>query len=219
MVFSLPSIPRSFNSDESADTRLSSFAACLAYPAADEGPRPVKKVERLYLAFLAITVVPVLVDAALATPGGDKWARKWFAAGFSVLLTMILTPMVTCLGLAALYYQARAIAARRPRSGSRALSLWGLGTQAVVFGLLAVSWPWRLYFDWAAFGDYIPAMTPSLVVAWYQVVGFVPIDTVVFAVVQAVLLWLALRREWTGNKTTAAETDPLLERETGDNNT
>lgn len=62
-------------------------------------------------------------------------------------------------------------------------------------------------------------MIPSLVVAWYQVIGFIPIDTVVFVVVQAVLLWLALRREWTENKTTTAETDPLLGRETGDSYT
>lgn len=42
----------------------SSLAACLALPAAeDHGSRPVKEVWTLYASFLAISVIPIFVDA------------------------------------------------------------------------------------------------------------------------------------------------------------
>jgi hypothetical protein len=107
-------------------------------------------------------------------------------------------PVMTMLAAAALWAQAPAIV--RP-DGARALSLEGLAAQAVVFALLALSWLWRL--RWPGSG--------VMIVSWYQCVGFVSVDHAVFAVVQGVLLWIAVRRSRQG-ATTASDREPLISR-------
>lgn len=104
---------------------------------------------------------------------------------------------MTMLAAAALGAQAPAIGP----VGARALSLEGLAAQAVVFALLALSWLWRL--RWPGPG--------VMIATWYQCVGFVSVDHAVFAVVQAVLLWIAVRRSRQG-ATAASEREPLISR-------
>lgn len=104
---------------------------------------------------------------------------------------------MTMLAAAALGAQAPAMGP----DGARALSLEGLAAQAVVFALLALSWLWRL--RWPGPG--------VMIATWYQCVGFVSVDHAVFAVVQAVLLWIAVRRSRQG-ATAASEREPLISR-------
>ncbi|KAK4155115.1 hypothetical protein C8A00DRAFT_42259 [Chaetomidium leptoderma] len=165
------------------------FTACLVYPSnPDVGQRAL--VSAIYVAFLLISVVPVFVDAAINDPytSGHKWG----------------------LALA----QTHAITVRPPGSGPGALSLLGLAVQAVVFALLAPAWLGRLVFPWEELGD-VPLSLRVLI--WFQVVGYVPFDYALFAVSQAVLLWLAVRhgRRRSPPDTPAGETDLLLGAEDG----
>jgi hypothetical protein len=201
-----------------ADTFLSfsldsSLAACLVLPAAEErGDRPVKKVWVLYVAFLAISVIPVFVDAIFAHLGEEDWPRKWFGALFSGIHMLYLQPPITAFGLAALFYQARVILTRPPEMGMGSLSLLSLVLQVVVFAVLTIMWPWRLVFPWEEFGR-IPFL-PHLVNVWYQLVGFVPVDHAVFTGAQGFLLWLALRHRRAARGMPAGEAEPLLRGET-----
>jgi hypothetical protein len=107
----------------------------------------------------------------------------------------VLTPIITILAAVTLLVQARSIG-----PDTRTLSLEGLVAQAIVFSLLALSWLWRL--RWPG---------PGVMASWYQCVGFVAVDHIVFALVQAVLLWIAVRRRRQG-ETAASEREPLISR-------
>ncbi|EHK20597.1 uncharacterized protein TRIVIDRAFT_202834 [Trichoderma virens Gv29-8] len=58
--------------------------------------------------------------------------------------------------------------------------------QAVVFALLALGWRWRL-LPW-------DASVGVLATTWYQLVGFIPVDHAMFALVQAALSAVAALR-------------------------
>lgn len=185
-----------------------SFAACLAYPSDSDCSRRTA-VSATYISFLLISVVPLFVDAALDDPS-DQY-HKWGLALFSSAHVFLVNSIVTILGFAAPYIQARDIIARPPGSGSGALSLLGLAWQAVVFALLAPTWLGRLVFPWEELGA--GRVNWNVLKAWYQLVGFVAFDHAVFAIAQALLLWLAVRhgRQGTPSRVPAGETDPLLE--------
>lgn len=126
-------------------------------------------------------------------------------ANFGYLHSSLVNPVIPFVGAAALYFQAREILAQPPGSGPGALSLTGLAVQAAVFALLAFTWVGRVVFPW----EKIDApLDWRAIQVWHQYAGFVAVDSLIFAVVQAVLLWLALRRGLHGAPT--AETEPLL---------
>lgn len=160
----------------------SSLATCLVLPAAEEhGRRPVKKVWTLYASFLAISVIPTFVDAIFkhsSRADGRAGPRElWGAIFASIHMTCIYLP-VTAFGFAALMHQRRVILTRPAGTGAGSLSLLGLGVQAVIFFIFVVTWPWRLVFSCEEFGG---MFLPHFIYAWYQLVGFLPVDHAVFA--------------------------------------
>lgn len=189
----------------------SSLTACLALPAAeDHGSRPVKKVWTMYASFLAVSVIPIFIDATLnhsSREHGRAGPRELWGAIFSFIHMTCIQPLVTALAFAALMCQRRAILTRAAGTGTGSLSLLGLGLQAVTFSILAVTWPWRLVFSWEVFGG---MFLPNPIYAWYQVVGFLPVDHAVFACAQGCLLLTTLRHTRTAREVRAGEDEPLL---------
>lgn len=150
-----------------------------------------------------MSLVPIIVVSA--SPGSNQ-DRKWFDGLFTGFHIMFLNPPITLLGVVSLYPQARAIR-RRPRgSGPGALSLVGLAAQAVLFLLLGLTWSGRLAWGYPIFGRAFSS--------WFQMVGYVPVDHVIFAAVQCVLLYIAVRHSgWQvrdDEADIASERDPLL---------
>lgn len=154
----------------------------------------------MYTCYLLISLVPIIVVAASPGPKED---RKWFDALFMGYHIILLNLPITILGVASLYPQSRAIL-RRPRdSGPGALSLVGLAVQSVLFLILGLTWPARL--SWG-FAGLIGAFF-----SWFQMVGFVPVDHIIFALVQAILLYIAVRHN--GWRARPVETHPATERD------
>lgn len=117
---------------------------------------------------------------------------------------MFINPIVTIIGFASLFVQAR-VTRSRPSPG--ALSIVGLAIQAVVFAVVALYWPLRMTIP-REFWNMSPLRS---CITWYQLVGWAAVDNAVFAIVQAVLLWIAMRqRGGVQGMTTNGETTPLL---------
>lgn len=194
---------------DSADVKLLirssplSFVTCIVFYPRDR-PRSVPvSASAIYICYLLISLVPIIVVSASAGPNED---RKWFDALFTGFHILFFNPPITILGIASLYPQAREIL-RRPRgSGPGALSLAGLAAQAMLFLLLGLTWSVRLVWPYPAFGRAFRS--------WFQMVGYVPFDYIIFAVVQAILLYIAVRQNgWharVDEAHPASETDPLL---------
>ncbi|KAH7371846.1 hypothetical protein BKA64DRAFT_268214 [Cadophora sp. MPI-SDFR-AT-0126] len=180
------------------------FATCLTYTSDNDRPGQRYKVIAIYVSYLLISIIPLLVDT-LNFGGRNDPYRKWAGAFFSGVHTMFISPIVTILCVTAFFAQARETGLR-PDPG--ALSVTGLAIQAIVFVFVAVAWLGRLAFPWDKLEGY--GMI-SYLAMWYQLVGWVAIDTAIFAVVQAVLFWLASRRG-RGERVAVvgAETEPLL---------
>lgn len=157
----------------------------------------------MYTCYLLISLVPLIVVSATAGPNDD---RKWFDALFTGCHILFLNPPITILGVASLYPQAREIL-RRPRdAGPGALSLVGFAVQSVLFLILGLTWSPRLAWGFPIFGRAFSS--------WFQMVGYVPFDHIIFSIVQAVLLYIAVRhnglRVRVDETHTATEIDPLL---------
>lgn len=161
------------------------------------------KVWAIYTTYLLISLIPIIIVEASHSPRQD---RRWFDALFLGFHTYCLNPIITLLGVAALYAQARTIRSRPEGSGLGALSLVGLASQAVVFLVLGLMWPGRLVWPFPIFG--------GALFAWIQMVGFVLIDYIIFAVVQGDLLYIGLqhmgRRIGFDEINRAGEREPLL---------
>lgn len=150
----------------------------------------------IYVSFLLVSLVPVLID--LWTSAKDEPYRKWGGALFTSLHTLLIIPIVTILCILAIVAQIREISSRQTPG---ALSAVGLGVQAIVFGLVAVSWLGRLPFPWGEMGWK----------KWVVLVGWVTVDTAIFAVGQAVLFWLVIRRGRIGGASIGGgEREPLI---------
>jgi hypothetical protein len=81
----------------------------------------------------------------------------------------------------------------------RALSITGLAVQSALFILVGITWVWRY------------SITASNVSDWYEFVGFMAVDNILFGLVQAVLFVFASRRpRGDGERGESSETDPLL---------
>ncbi|PTB49394.1 hypothetical protein M431DRAFT_534799 [Trichoderma harzianum CBS 226.95] len=181
------------------------FAAVLLLPSESLDRAPGARnstaptVLAIYLAFLLISIIPVVVDAAW--PSQDASSHEWAMALFHGIHTMLINPIVTILILVSFFSQRGEILQHPPGTASSSLSLIGLAVQAVVFAVLALAWAWRFVFPGGASVGY--GMT------WYQLVGFVAVDHIAFALVQAALLaFVVLHR---GQGFTGGETEPLLD--------
>lgn len=180
-----------------------SFIACIAFYPRDR-PRTVPaSASVIYTCYLLIALVPLIAVPASTCSKDD---RKWFDALFTGFHILFLNPPITILGVASLYLQCRAILGRPMGSGPGALSLVGLAAQAVLFLLVGFSWWGRLVWPYPAFGRAFRS--------WFQMVGYVQFDYIMFAVVQAVLLYIAVRHNcWHARADEAhpaSERDPLL---------
>lgn len=181
----------------------SRFAAVLLLPSESRDRAPGARnstaptVLSIYLAFFLISLVPVVVDAAW--PSQDASSREWALALFHGIHTMLINPIVTILILASFFSQRAEILQHPPGTASSSLSLVGLAVQAVVFAVLALAWAWRFVFPGGA----------SIGMTWYQLVGFVAVDHIAFALVQAALLAVAVLHR--GQSFAGGETEPLLD--------
>ncbi|KAF2809271.1 uncharacterized protein BDZ99DRAFT_25668 [Mytilinidion resinicola] len=151
--------------DEDADPAVSKAAVLMAY-----------------LTHLAASLVPAV--AALAVPHSEKDHRDLLSSrdvlevGFFTIHVVILNPLTTLLVLYAFVPQYYVIKAARG-AGESALSAAMLGSQSIVFAVLAASWVWRA-----------PGAEGEGVVWWWFVEsGWMGVDAVVFAGVQGAL-WL-----------------------------
>ncbi|ERF73258.1 hypothetical protein EPUS_03090 [Endocarpon pusillum Z07020] len=116
------------------------FILCLCYP--PERPGPKRTVLAVYISFLLISLAPVVFESFLPAPGdSSEHDRRWFSATFSGVHTMFINPIVTVIGFASLFEQARET---RSRPSLGALSIMGLAIQAVVFAVVALYWPLRM---------------------------------------------------------------------------
>ena len=159
----------------------------------------------MYFGFLMVSLVPMVVDAVSDTfcppdrPNCPELDRDVVGL-FQGLHSVILLPFLTTLPLViALVKQAC--------MPTQTFGLNGLKLQAAVFMLSAISWvprvsvPWDLYLD----GEYPVIM---VIIAWYHKVGFVAVNDALFALGQAILLWLSIRQI---RRAEDGERQPLLE--------
>lgn len=183
-----------------------SFALCIYLPSEHNNGRK-RWVLEIYAAFLLISLVPVFIDAINLARGSEDHYHKWNVAFFAGLHSLFLNYIVTLLAIIAVYSQACELTAHPSSSVLQALSTVGLVIQAVVFVAVAVSWVFRVSFsngEWQ-----LDPRTLHFWNTWYQLVGWAAVDNVIFAIGQAVLLWLVTRHS--GWKTgTYNETQLLL---------
>ena len=159
--------------------------------------------------FLLISLGPVGVEATLppsSDPSNPDRDRRWFAAFFATFHLMFVNPVVTIIGLASVFPQARAISSRKSPGSTplAALSLWGLALQAIVFTVVGISWLFRLTVP----KDFWQMSPIRALMVWYQIVGWAAVDNLIFAFVQAVLYFIAYRHRATYGG--GSETAPLL---------
>ena len=213
-------------------TNRSSFAACLIFRTSYSACQHAL-VLNIYVVFLLMSVVPLVIDAAIndpyephgpdpgRSPGGiPETFHQMCLFVFGAMHLMFINPLITLVcGFAAFLAQALTILLRPRGSGPGALSLQGLAAQAVVFGVLAPLWCGRLVFPYDGVVMRVGARADHDfdLFNWLLLVGYVPWDYALFAVAQAGLLWLAV---WHGRRRSspdapASETDPLLGNETG----
>lgn len=133
----------------------------------------------LYIVFLFVSVVPIIFEVTLPPPSAGKSLlsdRRGFAALFWYTHQDWVHPIVTILGFAAWYPQLRETSV-----SPGALSVIGLGLQAVVFFLLGLSWKFR------------NTIWYSGLLHWYQSAGWAVVENILFALVQGILGWFAWR--------------------------
>ncbi|KAI1379680.1 hypothetical protein F4677DRAFT_289765 [Hypoxylon crocopeplum] len=152
----------------------------------------------IYIAFLLISVAPVIFESTLPPPLHDgEWPNdhQWFSVILFAIHSLLVNPIVTILAVVALFPQWSEIVGS---SEAGALSVATLATQAIVFAVVAFFWSLRLTLP-----------RPSEIIAWYLFVGWAAIDNLVFAVVQGILYWIS-RLKLKEPLATTDETTPLI---------
>jgi hydrogenase-4 membrane subunit HyfE len=110
---------------------------------------------------------------------------------------MFINPIVTFLGIFALYVQWQK---------AFALSIFGLASQVIVFALVALSWIFRVSF----LAIPISKISLSILNTWYQLVGWAAVNNAIFAIVQFVLLCVVKHYRREGVDSTRPDEEPLL---------
>lgn len=154
-----------------------------------------------YTAFLLVSFIPLLIDVVSPMPSGP---RRWWSAIYFMLHMTLLWPIITFLGCFSIYRQAQEI---RTVSFPNSLSLQGLAVQAIAFTLVSVAWIWCLPFPYE---DLKGHMNWNTFTVWYGTIGWVIVNSFIFAIGQAILLILALRRQSSNKRQLEGETEPLL---------
>ena len=177
----------------------SSFVVCLYLPA-EHRDCSVSFAVGVYIAFLLVSVVPLFTDAIAPARHED---RIWTMAFFFGVHSLLLSWVVTGFNVATIYCQVRQTLSR-PRV--QALSPVGLAAQAAGFALMAISWIGRVKFPYEGLDGHFWGSLSS----WYELVGWAAIDNGIFALGQAILLWVVWHHETWGNGARDEETEPLL---------
>jgi hypothetical protein len=121
---------------------------------------------------------------------------------FSGVHSLFLSWIVTGFNILAIYFQVKET---RLRLQEQALSRMGLAVQVVVFILLAFSWIGRVEFPYPDGG-----FPWTYISTWYELVGWATVDNGIFAMGQAILLWIVSRQEAFNSGVVHGETEPLL---------
>ncbi|PWY72769.1 hypothetical protein BO83DRAFT_408483 [Aspergillus eucalypticola CBS 122712] len=182
------------------------FTLSLRYPS-DSSFRVKRSAALSYIAYLLVAVVPPVCVVLTTRRGEDPPTSEieWQFALWSGVHLIFVNPVMTLLSFSAVFCQAPKLL--KGVSPPRALSLPGLAIQAVVFTVLALSWPFRFVYldpDWNVFASWFALYT------WYVSVGWTAVDCAVFALVQVILLWLACRNRKHWQLAEDGETEPLL---------
>ncbi|KAH4412192.1 hypothetical protein HBH92_108640 [Parastagonospora nodorum] len=175
---------------------LTYFVVCLYLPS-DHRDCSVKIAIGTYITFLLVSVIPVFSDAAFASRGPD---RRMEMDIFFGVHSQFLSWIITSFNVVAVYFQLKET---RLRPQERALSGLGLAVQAVIFTVVAFSWVGRIKFPYPD-GE-IPWTFLS---TWYQLVGWATVNNGIFALGQAILLWIIAGHRL--DEQVYGETEPLL---------
>ncbi|KAE9368124.1 hypothetical protein N431DRAFT_548338 [Stipitochalara longipes BDJ] len=180
------------------------FTMCLYFPPHHRGPRYT--VLTIHALFTILSLIPVVVECYLPIQDSALYLDQQQLGTFlTTLHRSFIGPIITVLGLASLFPQARETLSR---SSPGALSIRGLAAQATVFMLVALYWPFRIG---TPPGVWPPRSWGSLV-SWYQLAGWATLDNAIFGTVQMILLWIAIRRNSrVQEKATNGEMAPLLQ--------
>lgn len=130
--------------------------------------------------------------------------RNVLSAFFAIVHMIIIYPIVTGLGILAIFCQAREI---YKVPFPNAISVYSLAMQAVVFMLVAMVWIWSLPFE------YEELRWPwnwTTLYTWYIYIGLIIVNSFIFALGQAALLAMALRHSPVAHVVQDGETEPLL---------
>ncbi|KAF2852201.1 hypothetical protein T440DRAFT_497770 [Plenodomus tracheiphilus IPT5] len=185
--------------------RVEPFITCLHLPSSYRDINKTLAIT-IYVAYLCISMVPVLIDLVDAS---DSPYRKWVGAIFSGIHALFLSYIITALEISTLLAQARMMS-RQPQE--HGLSRAGLAVQAVVFALVAVTWITRVAFP---YDEVEGKWGVGMLLMWFEMVGWAAVDNGVFAVVQMVLLGIAMRSLRGDGGVESGETEPLLRTEGG----
>ena len=164
--------------------------------------RPSQKytVPAIYVSFLLISVAPVIFELSYITEQDIRWVMAFF----SHYHTIYINPVVTIICFVSLFPQARETLSRQTLG---TLSITGLAIQAVIFAVVALYWPWRM----TPSREHLELPPLRRFITWYQLDDWATVDNAVFAFVQAVLLWIAVRRKSVAQAVTTDENTPLLQ--------
>lgn len=134
--------------------------------------------------------------------------RRWYSAILGGIDCLILNPIVTLIGIAAIFAEAMEILLS---PGVGGLSVLGLATQAFVFAVVALNWPMRMTLPLPEEFHGPKMLSVWFLKSWYELVGWAAVNNAIFAIGQAILFAMAFRR--TGDSEVLGsngETNPLL---------
>ncbi|OQE13975.1 hypothetical protein PENSTE_c040G05986 [Penicillium steckii] len=156
----------------------------------------------IYITFLLISVIPEFIDIIAGDPHDTSSDRELLLAWFIIPHITFVNPVVTLAISISFIIQIR----RSLEEDSPCLSFRTLATQAIIFALLAISWPLRV--SWPS--DRIPAFFDSPLIEWYRQIGWPAVDHFVFAIGQAILCYVTRRRSIDTEDFLSGEREPLL---------
>lgn len=179
-------------------THLPSFVVCSYLPSAHRDCS-FKVAIGTYITFLLVSVIPVFSDAVFPRRAPDRGMEMDIFFGVH---SQFLSWIITSFNVVAVYLQ---IKETRLRPQEKALSGLGLAVQAVIFTVVAFSWVGRIKFPHPDGG--LPWAWTYLS-TWYELVGWATVDNGIFAMGQAILLWIVAGHRL--DERVYGETEPLL---------
>lgn len=181
------------------------FSMAVYYSPASRAQKTKKMA--IYILFLAISLIPLMIDATtnvFCSSGKvdcPVLEREPMEALFALHTNIIQSATIALLVLS--FYEQ----ARQPVID---MSCTGLKLQVLPFAVSAVCWVFRIHIPWEMMREEIRE-PPFYVIIWvaFEIIGCAVSHDAIFAIGQAMLLWLALRRA--NVEASDAEIQPLLD--------